>query len=42
MLVAAVAWSSAGLVQRELTATPATQVLGRALFAFVALLVVVA
>ncbi len=42
MLVAAVAWSSAGLAQRELDATPATQVVGRALFAFVALLVVVA
>ena len=42
MLVAAVAWSTAGLAQRELDATPATQVLGRALFAFLALLVVVA
>ena len=42
MLVAAVAWSSAGLAQRELDATPATQVLGRALFAFLALLVLVA
>lgn len=42
MLVAAVAWSSAGLAQRELDATPATQVLGRALFAFLALLLVVA
>jgi drug/metabolite transporter (DMT)-like permease len=41
MILAAIAWSSAGLVQRELTATPATQVLGRALFAFLALLVVV-
>ena len=41
MLVAAVAWSSAGLAQRALTATPATQVLGRALFAFLALLVLV-
>jgi drug/metabolite transporter (DMT)-like permease len=39
MILAAIAWSSAGLVQRELTATPATQVLGRALFAFLALLV---
>ena len=42
MLVAAVAWSSAGLAQRELDATPATQVLGRALFAFLALLAIVA
>ena len=42
MLVAAVAWSSAGLAQRELDATPATQVLGRALFAFFALLALVA
>ena len=42
MLVAALAWSSAGLAQRGLDATPATQVVGRALFAFVALLVVVA
>ncbi len=42
MLVAAVAWSSAGLAQRALDATPATQVLGRALFAFLALLVLVA
>lgn len=42
MLVAAAAWSSAGLAQRELDATPATQVLGRALFAFLALLLVVA
>jgi drug/metabolite transporter (DMT)-like permease len=42
MLAAAVAWSSAGLAQRELDATPATQVLGRALFAFLALLALVA
>jgi RarD protein len=42
MLVAAVAWSSAGLAQRELDATPATQVLGRAMFAFLALLALVA
>jgi len=42
MLVAAVAWSSAGVAQRELDATPATQVLGRALFAFLALLLLVA
>jgi len=42
ILVAAVAWSLAGLGQRGLDATPATQVAGRALFAFLALLVVVA
>ena len=42
ILVAAVAWSTAGLAQRGLDATPATQVAGRALFAFLALLVVVA
>ena len=42
MLLAATAWSTAGLAQRELDATPATQVAGRALFAFLALLVVVA
>ena len=42
MLVVAVAWSSAGLAQHALDATPATQVLGRALFAFLALLVLVA
>jgi drug/metabolite transporter (DMT)-like permease len=42
MLLAAAAWSTAGLAQRELDATPATQVAGRALFAFLALLVVVA
>jgi drug/metabolite transporter (DMT)-like permease len=42
MLIAAVAWSTAGLAQRELDATPATQVVGRALFAFLTLLVVVA
>ncbi len=41
MLVAAVAWSSAGVAQRGLDATPATQIWGRALFAFLALLVVV-
>jgi drug/metabolite transporter (DMT)-like permease len=41
MLVAAAAWSTAGLAQRELDATPATQVAGRALFAFAALLVAV-
>ena len=42
IIVAAAAWSTAGLAQRELDATPATQVAGRALFAFLALLVVVA
>ena len=41
MILAAIAWSSAGLVQRELTATPATQVFGRALFAFLSLLILV-
>jgi len=42
IIVAAIAWSTAGLAQRELDATAATQVAGRALFAFLALLVVVA
>ena len=42
ILVAAIAWSLAGLGQRGLDATPATQVAGRALFAFLALLAVVA
>src|SRR3954469_19804743 len=42
ILLAAIAWSTAGLAQRELDASPATQVAGRALFAFFALLVVVA
>lgn len=42
MLGAAVAWSTAGLGQHALDATPATQVVGRALFAFLTLLVVVA
>ncbi len=41
-LSAAVAWSTAGLGQHALDATPATQVVGRALFAFLTLLVVVA
>jgi uncharacterized membrane protein YidH (DUF202 family) len=36
IIVAAAAWSTAGLAQRELNATPATQVAGRALFAFLA------
>ncbi len=42
ILGAALAWSTAGLGQHALDATPATQVLGRALFAFFTLLVVVA
>jgi drug/metabolite transporter (DMT)-like permease len=37
ILVAAVAWSTAGLAQRELDADPATQVAGRAVFAGIAL-----
>ena len=37
--LAAVAWSTAGLFQRELTVGTATQLAGRAAFAFVALLV---
>jgi drug/metabolite transporter (DMT)-like permease len=41
ILVAAVAWSTAGLAQRELDASPATQVAGRAVFAGLALLAVV-
>jgi drug/metabolite transporter (DMT)-like permease len=41
ILVAAVAWSTAGLGQRELEVSPATQVAGRALFAAAALFVVV-
>jgi drug/metabolite transporter (DMT)-like permease len=41
MILAAIAWSSAGVLQRELTATPATQVFGRALFAFLSLLILV-
>lgn len=40
--LAAVAWSTAGILQRELTMGAATQVAGRALFAFLALLVYVA
>jgi drug/metabolite transporter (DMT)-like permease len=40
--LAALAWSTAGLMQRELTATTATQVAGRALFAAAGLLVYVA
>ena len=42
ILGAAVAWSTAGLGQHALDATPATQVVGRALFAFFTLLVIVA
>ena len=41
IVVAAVAWSTAGLAQRELDADPATQVAGRAVFAGLALLAVV-
>jgi drug/metabolite transporter (DMT)-like permease len=42
IVLAAVAWSSAGVGQRTLDASPATQIAGRALFAFLTLLVVVA
>lgn len=41
ILVAAVAWSTAGLAQRDLDASPATQVAGRALFAGISLLLLV-
>ncbi len=41
ILVAAIAWSTAGLAQRGLDASPATQVAGRAAFAAVALFVLV-
>ena len=41
ILAAAVAWSTAGLAQRELDADPATQVAGRAVFAAIALLALV-
>ena len=41
MALAAVAWSTAGVVQRELSASTATQVAGRALFAALALAVYV-
>ena len=41
IVAAAVAWSTAGLAQRELDADPATQVAGRAVFAGVALLALV-
>jgi drug/metabolite transporter (DMT)-like permease len=40
--MAAVAWSTAGVLQRELSVDTATQVAGRALFAFVALFCFVA
>ena len=39
--LAAVAWSSAGVLQRELTVDTATQLAGRALFAFLFLAIVV-
>jgi len=41
ILVAAVAWSTAGLAQRELDADAATQVAGRAVFAGIALFLLV-
>jgi len=41
IVVAAVAWSTAGLAQRELDADPATQVAGRAVFAGIALFALV-
>lgn len=41
MLGAGLAWSTAGLGQHALDATPATDVAGRALFAFLTLLVIV-
>jgi len=37
-IVAALAWSTAGILQRQLTLTAATQIVGRAVFAFIALL----
>jgi drug/metabolite transporter (DMT)-like permease len=40
--LAAVVWSTAGVGQRTLDVSPATQIAGRALFAFLALLVAVA
>lgn len=42
MALAAVAWSTAGVLQRELTVDTATQLAGRAFFAFVALIAFVA
>ena len=41
ILAAAVAWSTAGLAQRELDASPVTQVAGRAVFAGLALFALV-
>jgi len=41
IVVAAVAWSTAGLAQRDLDADPATQVAGRAVFAGIALFALV-
>ena len=41
ILVAAIAWSTAGLARRELDASPVTQVAGRAAFAALALFVLV-
>jgi drug/metabolite transporter (DMT)-like permease len=40
--LAALAWSTAGVVQRELTTDPTTQIAGRAFFGFVGLLAFVA
>src|SRR3954470_22367089 len=40
--LAAVAWSTAGLLQRELTVNSATQLAGRALFAIVGLIAYIA
>ena len=37
-IVAALAWSTAGILQRQLTLTAATQIVGRAVFALIALL----
>jgi drug/metabolite transporter (DMT)-like permease len=37
-IVAALAWSTAGILQRQLTLTAATQIAGRAVFALIALL----
>jgi drug/metabolite transporter (DMT)-like permease len=39
--LAAIAWSTAGLLQRELTASAATQLAGRALFALIGVLIYV-
>jgi len=40
--LAAIAWSTAGVLQRELTASTATQLAGRALFALIGILIYVA